>query len=320
MTEPQISVILPTHNRSPLLRQAVESVRQQTYQRWELVVVDDGSTDDTPAMLAKLTDPRLRLIRLAHTGNPARVRNAGLAVARGEYVAFLDDDDLWLPDKLAQQLDGLGRSGCRWGYTAFRRIDATGQDANDAEVRPWRPLRGWILEPLLRIDAIVPLPTVMVERTLLTEVGGFDEAFLFCQDYELWFRLAAHGPVHVEETALACVRVHPHTHQSDRESVHASWVAAYKKTARMVGDARLAALCLGRRAEHEVLLARLLLERGRRASSLALLARSARRAGASRAWWKALARSLLPDRVLSVLRAIRRSRPGSRPTEEHRIR
>lgn len=318
MTESLISVIVPTYNRSAFLRNAVDSVRRQTYRRWELIVIDDGSTDDTPATLATLDDPRLRLIPLEHTGNPARVRNAGLAVARGEYVAFLDDDDLWLPDKLATQLTGLARTGCRWGYTAFRRIDATGQGANDTGVLPWRPHRGWILEALLRIEAVVPLPTVMVERTLLAEVGGFDEAFLDCEDYELWFRLAACSVAHVEEAALACVRVHPQHRQANRERVHASWVAVYEKTARTVRDDRLTALCLRRRAEHQVFLARLLVERGRRGSSLALLARSARRAGGSRAWWKALARSLLPDPAVSVLRAIRRSRPGSRRTEEAR--
>lgn len=309
---------MPTYNRSALLREAVDSVRRQTYQRWELIVIDDGSSDDTPATLTRRDDPRLRLIRVEHTGKPARVRNAGLAVARGEYVAFLDDDDLWPPDKLTTQLAGLAHAGCRWGYTAFRRIDATGQDANDTGVQPWHPYRGWILEPLLRIDALVPLPTVMVERTLLAEVGGFDEAFLDCEDYELWFRLAARSAAHVEETVLACVRVHPQHRQADRERVHASWVTVYEKTARTVRGDRLAALCLRRRAEHQVTLARLLAQRGRRGRSLGLLARSARRAGGSRAWWNALARSLLPDPAVSALRAIRRSRPVSRHTEEGR--
>src|SRR3989304_3625158 len=100
VTEPLISVILPTYNRSTLLGEAVESVRRQSYRHWELVVIDDGSFDDTPTTLAKVEDDRLRILRLDHTDNPARVRNAGLAEARGRFVAFLDDDDLWDHSKL----------------------------------------------------------------------------------------------------------------------------------------------------------------------------------------------------------------------------
>src|SRR3990170_289823 len=143
MTEPLVSVVLPTYNRSALLREAADSVRRQTYQHWELIVIDDGSSDDTLTTLGRFDDPRLRLIRLEHTGNPARVRNAGLAVSLGEYVAFLDDDDLWPPDKLKMQLAGLVRTGCRWGYTAFRRIDATTQTISNTGVQPWRAYRGW---------------------------------------------------------------------------------------------------------------------------------------------------------------------------------
>lgn len=305
MTEPLISVILPTYNRSTFLREAIDSVRRQSHRRWELLVIDDGSTDDTGRMLARLDDPRLRVILLDHTDNPARVRNAGLAVARGDYVAFLDDDDLWLNDKLAKQLDGLGRSGCRWGYTAFRRIDAMGKELNDAGVLPWRPYRGWILEPLLRIEAVVPLPTVMVERTLLTEVGGFDEAFLDCEDYELWFRLATRSAVHLEEAALACVRAHPQHRQANRERVNAAWVRVLEKTAGTVGDARLAGLCRQRAAEHAVVLARLVAVQGRRAEGLALLVGSGRRAAGHVAWWKALTLVLLPDLLVAMLRGFR---------------
>jgi len=306
VTEPLISVILPTYNRSTLLGEAVESVRRQSYRHWELVVIDDGSFDDTPTTLAKVEDDRLRILRLDHTDNPARVRNAGLAEARGRFVAFLDDDDLWDHSKLTMQLEGLLRSGCRWGYTGFRRIDAMGRDVNDASLRPWAPHRGWILERLLRIEAVVPLPTVMVERTLLADVGGFDESFLDCEDYELWFRLAVRSPAHVQVETLASVRVHAQHRQADRERVNGSWVAVYGKTARMLRDQHLRDLCLRRRAEHQVVLARLLVGRGDRRSSLALLARSARRAGTTREWWKALAHLLLPTPWVGALRRLRR--------------
>lgn len=308
VSQPLISIVVPTYNRSHLLREAVDSVRGQTYERWELVLVDDGSTDDTAAVFAGLEDPRMRVVRLEHTGNAASVRNAGLAAARGTYVAFLDDDDLWMRSKLAVQLAGLQQSGCRWGYSAFDRIDGYGRTLIDPRVVPWRPHRGWILEPLLRIEAIVALPTVMAERSLLEQAGGFDETFRFCEDYELWFRLAERAAVHVEETPLARVRVHARNQQADREGVHAAWVRVYAKTARALGDAQLAALCRRRSAEHAVVVARAAAGRGRRAEGLGTLAGAGRRAAGTLAWWKALARLLLPRRLVVVLqKAVRES-------------
>lgn len=313
MSEPIISVILPTWNRAVLLREAINSVRWQTFREWELLVIDDGSTDDTPAMLAALDEPRLRVIRLDHTGNPARVRNAGLAVASGAYIAFLDSDDLWEPDKLAVQLEGLRQSGCRWSYTAFTRIDSVGCAISDAVIRRWLPLHGWILEHLLCIDAIVPTPTVVVERLLLKEVGEFDEVFVQCEEYELWFRLAIRSRVHVEERSLAQVRVHTGNHQSDREQVHASWARVYAKTAHSLPDSRLAALCRAQRAEHLEALACIAATMGHaRCRALALLVEAFPRRWHHLAWWKILAAALLGARASNIARAIRDRVPGRR--------
>src|SRR2546421_610268 len=102
----RVSVILPTYDRLPLLREAVESVRAQTWADWELVVIDDGSTDGTAEYLTELAsvDPRVRVLRRPHRGNPARLRNEAVAASTGEYVAFQDSDDVWEPEKLARQL------------------------------------------------------------------------------------------------------------------------------------------------------------------------------------------------------------------------
>jgi glycosyltransferase involved in cell wall biosynthesis len=300
---PPVSVVVPTHDRCDMLREALESVRRQSDERWELVVVDDGSTDGTAAALAALDEPRLRVIRLEHSGNVARVRNAGLAAARGAYVAFLDDDDRWMPAKLAVQLAGLRASGCRWGYTAFDRMDEQGRPLHDPRVAPWRAHHGWILEELLAVDAIVPLPTVMAERALLEEVGGFDEAFAFCEDYELWFRLAARAAVHVEQTPLASVRVHARNQQADRAGVHAAWVRVYGKTGRSLADPWLAGLCRRKAGEHAVALARLSAAAGRRRTALAALAGPGLRAVAQPDWWRALVRSVLPGRLVDSVRA-----------------
>jgi len=131
MTTPTVSIILPTFNRLKYLRPAVESVFSQTFQDWELILADDGSDDGTRAYLRTLSESsRIKLILLPHTGNPGRVRNAALREAKGDYIAFLDSDDLWLPPKLETQIKALRDSPRRWSYTAFDRIDEFGNQVN----------------------------------------------------------------------------------------------------------------------------------------------------------------------------------------------
>jgi glycosyltransferase involved in cell wall biosynthesis len=122
-----VSVILPTYNRLPLLRKAIASVVAQTFGDWELIVADDGSTDDTRDFLEAIGDPRIRPLWLEHYGDLTSARSAGLKQARGEWVAFLDSDDLWLPEKLALQLGRItAQKACRWSCTGYSLIDAEG--------------------------------------------------------------------------------------------------------------------------------------------------------------------------------------------------
>ena len=191
-TIPTVSIIMPTFNRLNFLRASVDSVFAQTFQSWELIVADDGSEGETAEYLSKLADlPRVRLLRLAHTGNPGAVRNAALRVARGEYVAFLDSDDVWMPTKLEVQLAALRASGdCHWSYTDHVRINDAGQSIN-SERNPRRTLPdGDIVEALLRLRAGTPTPTVMAERELIERAGGFDQQQGLHEDYDLWLRLA----------------------------------------------------------------------------------------------------------------------------------
>jgi glycosyltransferase involved in cell wall biosynthesis len=110
---PTISVVIPTYDRRALLMEAVESVRAQTFAGWELLVADDGSTDGSADAVEALHDPRIRVLRLPHAGQAAAARNAGVRAARGEWVAFLDSDDVWAPHKLAVQLDLTRAAGAR---------------------------------------------------------------------------------------------------------------------------------------------------------------------------------------------------------------
>src|SRR5260221_147392 len=116
---PLVSIIVPTFNRVKYLRVAVDSVFAQTFEDWELIIADDGSDADTMAYLRTLADvPRVKLLRLSHTGNPPAVRNAALREATAEYIAFLDSDDVWMPEKLEAQLMSLRSHPVRrWSYT-----------------------------------------------------------------------------------------------------------------------------------------------------------------------------------------------------------
>jgi len=210
MQSPLVSVILPTYNRLRFLPAAVDSVLGQTLQDWELIIADDGSDGETLEYLQTLERvARVRVIRLAHSGNPGAVRNAAARVARGQYVAFLDSDDVWMPTKLDVQVRALRDSAdCRWSYTDHIRIDAAGNSIN-WQRNPNRTLpQGDIVEALLRLRAGTPTPTVMAERALIEEAGGFDEQQELHEDYDLWLRLALLSKVLVVAEPLSCVRRH----------------------------------------------------------------------------------------------------------------
>src|ERR1700730_11400082 len=199
MTAPAVSIILPTFNRLKYLRSAVDSVFAQTLADWELLIADDGSDEETKAYLKGLGSlPRVKLIWLSHSGNPSAVRNAALREARGDYIAFLDFDDMWMPAKLERQIDVL-RTGshCGWIYTGYVRIDDAGKADSLPSPKPWIPCRGAIVEQLLRLEAAVATAAVLVERRLLEQAGGFDEELLMFEHYDLWLRLAHYNEVQV---------------------------------------------------------------------------------------------------------------------------
>src|SRR5688500_16163655 len=124
---PAVSAVIPTYNRLPLLMQAVESVRAQTFGDWELVVADDGSTDGSAEAVEGLGDPRIRVLRLPHTGNAGAVRNAGVAASGGEWLAFLDSDDVWLPQRLELQLAAVRDANVQWSYAGAELMDSAGR-------------------------------------------------------------------------------------------------------------------------------------------------------------------------------------------------
>jgi glycosyltransferase involved in cell wall biosynthesis len=288
---PRVSVILPSYNRLVHLRAAVDSVMAQTMLDFELLVADDGSDAATHDYLARLDDARTRVLWCAHSGNPAAMRNAALRAACGEYVAFLDSDDVWTPDKLARQIAVMdARPDCGWSYHQCGRIDASGNEASWAGVQPWRAFEGDIVEPLLRVEALLATPTVMARRALVLDIGGFDEAQRFAEDYDLWLRLALARPACALEDRLAMVRVHAGNYSQDRLGAYQGWVRLYGKMQGLVNTAHLRRLCRERRAAALLSLAALQWRAGgKRAATGSALA--ALRAGwRAPHWWQAVAR------------------------------
>jgi len=180
-----VSVIIPTFNRWPMLGEAVNSVLAQSFDDFELIVVDDGSSDDTAAELAKFGS-RLRVVRTERRGVSA-ARNHGVGRAQGHYIAFLDSDDLWKPSKLASQARFMAQHPeiqiCQTEEIWIRN----GVRVNPKAVH--RKPSGDIFRPSLDLCLVSP-SAVMMTRQLFQELGGFDETFPVCEDYDLWLRVA----------------------------------------------------------------------------------------------------------------------------------
>ena len=194
---PRVSVIIPTYNRAGPVVRAVDSVLAQTFSDFELIVVDDGSTDNTAEALATCQG-RLTLICRPHGGVSA-ARNSGLAAARGELIALLDSDDYWRPEKLAAQVRFFDEHPeaviCQTEETWVRR----GRRVNSG-LRHQKP-SGEAFFRSLELCLISP-SAVMMRKSLLEEVGVFDESLPACEDYDLWLRVTARYPVHLIEEPL----------------------------------------------------------------------------------------------------------------------
>ena len=193
---PRVSVVMPAYNAGRYIAESVESVLGQTFGDWELVVVDDGSEDDTGAVVEAYAagDARVRYVRRPN-GGQAAARNTGLAGARAPLVAFLDADDLWLPEKLEAQLAVLERTGVDLVYTDgyfFSEEEAELDERFD--ILPGEARGAEMFRTLFASNRIGTL-SVLVRRGALDAVGLFDEdrAYQNCEDYDLWLRLAKWG-------------------------------------------------------------------------------------------------------------------------------
>ena len=201
---PSVSVIIPTHNRRDYVREAIASVVAQTYQDFELIVVDDGSDDDTGTLVAEFSPvcPSLRYVCQANRGVSV-ARNTGVALSSGHYLAFLDSDDVWQPSKLERQLAFFGAhpraSICQTEEIWLRRGVRVNPHAKH------RKTGGDIFARSLERCLVSP-SAVMLRRSLFDRVGGFDPCLPVCEDYDLWLRIGATQPIHLLDTPLVIKR------------------------------------------------------------------------------------------------------------------
>lgn len=194
-----VSAIIVTHNRAAFLAEAIDSVLAQTYFQknpvdWELIVVDDGSTDHTPDLVAGYQQgfPRVRYVRLDH-GGVSRARNHGLKLAAGEFIAFLDSDDLWLKDKVQVQLSYLKAfPEARFCLTEEVWV-RNGRRVNQKHRH--QKYSGRVLDKVLPL-CLLSLSSAMFRRQLFEEIGEFDESLPVCEDYDLGLRIALRYPYH----------------------------------------------------------------------------------------------------------------------------
>ena len=187
---PLVSVIIPTYNRSGLFEKAVASVLEQTWKDLEILLVDDGSDDDTLLRAAQIKDPRLRVFSQENKG-VSSARNLGIAHARGSCIALLDSDDHWLPAKLERQLRFMHEGGFHISQTQeiwMRR----GKRVNPRHIHA--KFAGWFFTPSLSLCLISP-SCVMFTRALWNEIGPFDETLPACEDYDLWLKTGLRYPV-----------------------------------------------------------------------------------------------------------------------------
>ncbi len=224
---PKASIITPTYNRADMLGQAIQSVLDQDFTDWELIVVDDGSRDHTSEIVAGFADPRIRYIYQENKGLPG-ARNTGIRQARGQYIAFLDSDDLFLSHKLVEEteiLDGrpdLGLVAC--GYLEV-----------DRDLRVLREMRPWQSYPQLNLTTWllgcpVVVSTILVRREWLERVGLFDEKMRYVEDWDLWLRLSYAGcRMDWLPRPLCCYRIHGSTMTRNVQLMKAGMLAMFDK-------------------------------------------------------------------------------------------
>ncbi len=285
-----VSVVVTTHNRRQILPQAVQSILHQRDVAIELVVVNDGSTDGTHLWLDRLAaaDPRVKVVHHATPRFISGARNAGIAHAAGRWVAFCDDDDLWAPGKLAAQLAAMRDSGARWACAGVAVVDESLQIIGHCQI-----VKGDVLAELLASNRIPACSSVIAERDLLREVGGFDPGLRGSEDWDLWIRLAQQSPLAAVDRPLVAYRLGQQTLSTNIDAMREGRLVIAERYATQVASSRVEPDVAG----HQRYLARQLLQGGERLRPASIFAALAFKHGR----WRELPRvaaALIAPRLL----------------------
>lgn len=213
--QPLVSIVMNCYNGSAYLREAIDSVLNQSYQNWELVFWDNQSTDDSATIILSYSDPRIRYQFATKHTSLGLARNQAVAVARGEWVAFLDCDDFFLKNKIERQVQKI-KEGVGIVYSRVEmKIESSGAGTQMAKSAPDKKLypaicalpNGRIFN-LLLFECFIPLPSVMILRSLYEKVGGIDDTLEVAEDYDIFLKVAKISKVCAVDEALSVYRVH----------------------------------------------------------------------------------------------------------------
>jgi len=320
----RVSVVLPTYNRAHVLPRAMESVLSQDYRDLELIVVDDGSNDETEKLVTSWGDPRIRYLRFGANRGVSVARNAGLEVARGDFIAFIDSDDRWLPGKLSLQVGILSRYpdvGVVFADYANHNLAAGTSGLGFEQTRagierlllaPLEPDLFLIQDGLARgllLANFIATSSVVARATALGGTGGFDPALLGPEDLDLWLRAALLGVRFAMLKRVLVERFKDSTSLSFRAAEQAPYVSLVleklRRSAAAAGQRDL--IPLARRMEHCVWRSAILehAKAGARASAIKCFLRCARSGITLRAF-AYLGAALLGPRAIGLARRVNR--------------
>jgi glycosyltransferase involved in cell wall biosynthesis len=184
-----VSIIVPTYNRAHLIGETIQSVINQTYKNWELIIVDDGSEDDTVSVIKNFTHPRITYFNIEHCGLLGKVRNHGIKHSQGKYIAFLDSDDLWIPGKLQIQVDLLNKYS--QSFFVFSNGEQFGVGALPTPDYP-ALFVGNVFKPVLFENKFCIYPTLVFKKNVLDKIGHHNEQWTGGGDVDFFYRIAYH--------------------------------------------------------------------------------------------------------------------------------
>lgn len=225
---PKVSIVIPTYNRVAYLRWAIESAIAQTFTDHEIIVVDNGSTDETYQLVHSLDDPRIRYVYQENRG-PAGARNTGVRHAKGEYIAFLDDDDYFLPEKLAWQVPALDQQPDNVAFIASGHliVDASGHTLSEEE--PWEVYPDLNLQVWLEACPVI-VNSILIRKSWYEKIGYSDENLALSDDWDMWIRMSSAGATMPWLKTIVCAyRMHSSNMISNVKGNRDSYFMVYDK-------------------------------------------------------------------------------------------